>query len=156
MQEALLVPNIRFFFQHKPQSVDFPRRLLTVRDVLADTTGHVPFDLCIGADGSHSFVRRQMMRVTRYLRLALHSAAAFSPTRPLPRMDYQQQYIPHEYMELSIPPAHGEDGKPTFALDPNHLHIWPRHSFMLMALPNQVRPLPAQITLFPSTPARAI
>lgn len=65
VQEALLVPNIRFFFQHKPQSVDFHRNLLTVRDVLADTTTQVPFDLCVGADGSHSFVRRQIMRVTR-------------------------------------------------------------------------------------------
>ena len=53
-----------------------------------------------------------------------------------------------------MPPAHGEDGKPTFALDPNHLHIWPRHSFMLMALPNQVRPLPARSPSFPQ-PRRA-
>jgi len=67
MEEALLVPNIRFFFEHKPQTVDFHRRVLNVRDVLADTTKQVEFDLCVGADGSHSFVRRQMMRVTRYV-----------------------------------------------------------------------------------------
>ena len=54
-------------------------------------------------------------------------------------MDYQQEYIPHEYMELKMPAACDEDGGPTFALDPNHLHIWPRHSFMLMGLPNKVR-----------------
>jgi hypothetical protein len=23
-------------------------------------------------------------------------------------------------------------------MDPNHLHIWPRHSFMLIGLPNRV------------------
>lgn len=56
-------------------------------------------------------------------------------------MDYQQEYIPHEYMELRMPAAHGEDGGEIFALDPNHLHIWPRHSFMLMGLPNKVRRL---------------
>jgi hypothetical protein len=61
--------------------------------------------------------------------------------RLLPRMDYQQEYIPHEYMELRMPATHDEDGDPTFALDPNHLHIWPRHSFMLMGLPNKVRHL---------------
>jgi kynurenine 3-monooxygenase len=56
-------------------------------------------------------------------------------------MDYQQTYIPHEYLELRMPagPANKTDGQPTFLMDPNHLHIWPRHSFMLIALPNQVR-----------------
>lgn len=51
-------------------------------------------------------------------------------------MDYNQEYIDTGYCELSMPPAKGRDGKPTFALDPNHLHIWPRHTFMLIALPN--------------------
>jgi kynurenine 3-monooxygenase len=61
--------------------------------------------------------------------------------RHLLRMDYQQTYIPHEYLELRMPagPANKTDGQPTFLMDPNHLHIWPRHSFMLIALPNQVR-----------------
>lgn len=56
-------------------------------------------------------------------------------------MDYQQTYIPHEYLELKMPagPVSKLDGEPTFLLDPNHLHIWPRHSFMLIALPNKVR-----------------
>ena len=67
MEEALLVPNIRFFFEHKPQMVDFQRRILSVRDELTDTTKQAGFDLCVGADGSHSFVRRQLMRVTRYV-----------------------------------------------------------------------------------------
>jgi hypothetical protein len=55
-------------------------------------------------------------------------------------MDYQQTYISHEYIELRMPcgPSRS-DGKPTFLLDPNHLHIWPRHSFMLIALPNKVQ-----------------
>jgi kynurenine 3-monooxygenase len=54
-------------------------------------------------------------------------------------MDYQQEYIPHEYIELRIPPGIAADGKYYFQLDPNHLHIWPRHSFMLIALPNKAR-----------------
>jgi kynurenine 3-monooxygenase len=67
MEEALVVPNIRFFCEHKTQTVDFHRRTMNVRDVVGDTTKQVEFDLCIGADGSHSFVRRQLMRVTRYV-----------------------------------------------------------------------------------------
>lgn len=54
------------------------------------------------------------------------------------RMDYQQEYITHEYLELKMPAGRGVDGEPVYLLDPNHLHIWPRHSFMLIALPNKV------------------
>jgi kynurenine 3-monooxygenase len=53
-------------------------------------------------------------------------------------MDYHQEYISDEYVELKVPPGRGEDGEPTYQLDPNHLHIWPRSSFMLIALPNKV------------------
>ena len=56
------------------------------------------------------------------------------------RMDYQQEYIKHEYIELKMPAGQDGEGNPTFLLDPRHLHIWPRHSFMLIALPNQVTP----------------
>ena len=56
-------------------------------------------------------------------------------------MDYTQEYIPHEYIELKMPagPPTVPGGDPTFLLDPNHLHIWPRHTFMLIGLPNKVR-----------------
>jgi len=67
MEEALLVPNIRIFSEHKAQTVDFERRIVDVHDVVGDRTNQVEFDLCIGADGSHSLVRRQLMRVTRYV-----------------------------------------------------------------------------------------
>lgn len=53
-------------------------------------------------------------------------------------MDYQQEYIPHDYVELRIPAGVDESGNTYFLLDPHHLHIWPRHSFMLIALPNKV------------------
>ena len=48
------------------------------------------------------------------------------------RMNFSQEYIDHAYIELSMPPnSSGE-----FAMDSNHLHIWPRHTFMMIALPN--------------------
>lgn len=55
-----------------------------------------------------------------------------------PRMDYEQEYISHEYVELKVPVGTDANGSAQFLLDPNHLHIWPRHSFMLIALPNKV------------------
>jgi kynurenine 3-monooxygenase len=45
--------------------------------------------------------------------------------------DYSQDYLEHGYKELTIPARDGE-----FALDPDALHIWPRGSSMMIALPN--------------------
>ena len=53
------------------------------------------------------------------------------------RMNYQQEYITDEYIELKMPAAVDASGELDFQLDQNHLHIWPRHSFMLIALPNK-------------------
>lgn len=36
-----------------------------------------------------------------------------------------------------MPAAMDASGMPTYPIDPNYLHIWPRHSFMLIALPNK-------------------
>jgi len=49
-------------------------------------------------------------------------------------MDYSQFYIPHEYMEFKMLPGCDAGGNPAFKLDPNYLHIWPRKSFMFIAL----------------------
>ncbi|KAI1795758.1 FAD/NAD(P)-binding domain-containing protein [Ganoderma leucocontextum] len=119
LSEAAAIPGIRAFFQHRVSAIDFDRRMMVVRDIERAKDVNAPFDLCVGADGSYSIVRRQLMRVVR--------------------MDFQQEYIPHEYIELKMPAAPPKEtgGDPTFLLDPNHLHIWPRHTFMLIALPNK-------------------
>ncbi|KAF8510316.1 hypothetical protein JB92DRAFT_2940913 [Gautieria morchelliformis] len=57
--------------------------------------------------------------------------------RIMRRMDYQQEYISHEYVELKIPTGTIAKGGAQLLPDPNHLHIWLRHSFMLIALPNK-------------------
>jgi kynurenine 3-monooxygenase len=44
---------------------------------------------------------------------------------------FSQDYLEHGYKELAVPPRSGE-----FALDPDALHIWPRGSSMMIALPN--------------------
>lgn len=48
------------------------------------------------------------------------------------KFDYQQYYIDCGYKEITIPA--GADGQ--FLLEKNALHIWPRKSYMLIALPN--------------------
>jgi kynurenine 3-monooxygenase len=52
--------------------------------------------------------------------------------RQLPRFQYDESYLAHGYKELTIPPA--PDG--SWRMEKNALHIWPRKSFMMIALPN--------------------
>jgi len=81
-------------------------------------------DLVIGCDGAFSAVRKEMMKK--------------------PRFNYSQEYIPHAYMELCMPPVNGD-----FAMPPNYLHIWPRGQFMMIGLPNQDKTF--TVTLFMPT-----
>jgi kynurenine 3-monooxygenase len=48
------------------------------------------------------------------------------------RFNFSQQYLEHGYKELAIPAGpHGE-----YQIEKNALHIWPRKTYMLIALPN--------------------
>jgi kynurenine 3-monooxygenase len=71
-------------------------------------------DVVLGADGAGSAVRGQ-----------LHAAGA---------LDERVDLLDYGYKELHIPAVDGE-----FALDPGALHIWPRGSSMMIALPNPDR-----------------
>ncbi len=48
------------------------------------------------------------------------------------RFNYSQEFLDHGYKELEIPAGRGG----TWQIEKNALHIWPRQSFMLIALPN--------------------
>ena len=65
LNEAFSVDSIRVWFRHKIVSVNFEERVIRVFDVSKGEEIERSFDLCIGADGSHSVVRRQLMRVVR-------------------------------------------------------------------------------------------
>ena len=65
LDEALAVRSIRAFFHHKVVSIDFDARVISVLDASTGEQRKRGFDLCIGADGSYSIVRRQLMRVVR-------------------------------------------------------------------------------------------
>jgi kynurenine 3-monooxygenase len=68
--------------------------------------------ITIGADGAASAIRTEMLK--------------------LPRFNFAQQYLDYGYKELTIPAAPGGIHR----LEAHALHIWPRGSFMLIALPN--------------------
>ena len=50
-------------------------------------------DLIIGCDGAYSQIRQQMMKTTKLL------------------FNYEQEYIPHGYMELNMPPCSEDPSK---------------------------------------------
>lgn len=91
--------------------------------------------LVIGCDGAYSSVRVALNRKIR--------------------MNYSQEYIAHKYCELTIPAIVKEGGETEFAMDPNHLHIWPKLTFMLIALPNQDKTFTCTIFM-PETMFQAI
>lgn len=121
LTEAEKCPNLKLHFNHKVKDCDFDSG--TVTFVKKDGSPvSATADLIIGCDGAFSAVRQQMMKKTLF--------------------DYEQVFIPHGYMELSMPPT--PDDK--FAMEINHLHIWARNEFMMIALPNQDKSF--TVTLF--------
>ena len=105
--------SVEFFFDHRCAGVDLKETTLSV--AFNGSVSHKKFDIIIGADGAFSAVRGAMQITDRY--------------------DYSQDYIDHGYKEFTIPP--GKNGE--FQMEENALHIWPRESFMLIALPNPDR-----------------
>ena len=117
--------NIETFFNHKlVRAVLSPKPKLTfsvTKPMESDKFSNIlevdDVDLLVGADGAHSVVRSQLQKFVR--------------------MDLNQEYIDHAYMELRIGRAHDElNDEKKFKIDEHHLHIWPRGSHMLIALPN--------------------
>jgi len=103
--------GVRFLFEQRIENVNLATTELELGNEGA-ISGRTAFDIIIGADGAFS---------------AMRDAFRISD-----RFDYQQFYIEHGYKELSIPAGAGG----AFQLEKNALHIWPRESFMLIALPN--------------------
>jgi len=102
--------GVEFFFEHRCTAVDLAKTEITFQ--IHAAVVHKTFDIIIGADGAFSAVRGSMMFTDRF--------------------EYSQTYIEHGYKEFRIPP--GDHGQ--FLLEKDALHIWPRESFMLIALPN--------------------
>ncbi|KAF2148757.1 FAD/NAD(P)-binding domain-containing protein [Myriangium duriaei CBS 260.36] len=120
LDELESLPNVKLFFNHKLTGADFKRNQawFEARDPASTSRApeiQVPFDLMLGCDGAHSAVRYHMMKYTR--------------------TDYTQSYIDTLWCEFHMPPTSDN----TFAISPNHLHIWPAHEFMFIAIPSSDR-----------------
>ena len=141
MEEAEALPNVSFVFNADVKSIDYKSKALVYEspesageqeaaDAASAAAGHsaearssgvslgkrtlveTKTDLIVGADGAYSAVRTSLLKSRRF--------------------NYRQFFIDHGYKELNMAPL--ADGE--WALEKNYLHIWPRGSFMLIALPN--------------------
>lgn len=103
--------GVQIHFEQACQAVNLEAAEARFRDS-GGRESKVEADLLFGADGAFSAVRSAMQKTDRF--------------------SYSQQYIEHGYKELTIPA--GPEG--AFQMEKNALHIWPRGSYMLIALPN--------------------
>jgi kynurenine 3-monooxygenase len=111
IEAAQRYPNVRVNFNHRCNDVDLTEAVC----YLETETGQVTAkgDAVVGVDGAFSAVRQSMQK-------------------KMGNFEYDESYLPHGYKELTIPP--GPDG--SWQMEKNALHIWPRKSFMMIALPN--------------------
>jgi kynurenine 3-monooxygenase len=111
IEAAQRYPNVRVHFNHKCTDVDLAEPICQFETEAGKSTARG--DAVIGVDGAFSAVRASMQRKIDNFR-------------------YNESYLAHGYKELTIPPA--ADG--SWRIEKNALHIWPRKSFMMIALPN--------------------
>lgn len=111
IEAAQRYSNVRVHFNHKCTDIDI--ETATAQFETEHGQLNVHGDAVIGVDGAFSAVRGSMQQ-------------------KIGNFQYDESYLAHGYKELTIPPAPGG----SWRMDKNALHIWPRKSFMMIALPN--------------------
>ena len=124
IEAAQRYPSVRVHFNHRCTDVNLDSATATLVPSSVEAavsaanpqqqgTTQAQGDAVIGVDGAFSAVRQSMQK----------KIAGF---------EYDESYLAHGYKELTIPPA--SDG--SWRMEKEALHIWPRKSFMMIALPN--------------------
>ncbi|RKH46547.1 FAD-dependent oxidoreductase [Corallococcus sicarius] len=113
MTQAEETGRVRIRFRQRVTHADTAAGTLTVVDEATGETRQVRDTVVFGTDGSGSAVRQEF--------------------QTHPDFHVTQETLGHGYKELTIPP--GEGGR--FQMEKHALHIWPRGTFMLIALPNE-------------------
>ena len=104
--------NLRINFNMRCTGMDFETGDVKFVNEETHEESVLPSHTVIGTDGSASAIRNDMVE------------KGFG--------QFTQEHLEYGYKELTIPP--GPNGK--HLIERNALHIWPRKTFMLIALPN--------------------
>jgi kynurenine 3-monooxygenase len=113
IEAALRHPSVRVHFNHRCTGVELDSATAQLLNFSTSQPVVASGDAVIGVDGAFSAVRRSMQE-------------------KIDGFQYDESYLPHGYKELTIPPM--PDG--SWRMEKEALHIWPRKSFMMIALPN--------------------
>jgi kynurenine 3-monooxygenase len=101
-------------FNKKCEYVDIENAIAHFKDYKTKEGFSVNATVIFGGDGAGSSLRKSYVSERKFL------------------FSYSQDYLNHGYKELEIP----ADKKGAHQISKEHLHIWPRGDFMLIALPN--------------------
>ncbi len=112
MNEAEKFPGVQFHFDHRCTGMNLETTEAYFVNEKTQEKIQVTGDTVIGTDGSASALRMEFLKTGFF--------------------NFSQTYEDYGYKELNIPMAAG--GK--FRMEKNALHIWPRGSYMMIALPN--------------------
>jgi len=113
MTEAEKTGRVKINFLHRAMGIDLgERQALHLQNERTGEKRTIQSPLVIGTDGSASAIRQELVRKP--------GARTF------------EDYLEYGYKELIIPL--GAQG--SFQMEKGALHIWPRGTFMLIALPN--------------------
>jgi len=104
--------GVSIHFNQRCTGFDLRSGDVHLRDEETGAESMIGADAVIGTDGSASVIRAEMLKLQRF--------------------NFSQQYLDYGYKELTIPAGH--DARQVLEL--HALHIWPRGTFMLIALPN--------------------
>ena len=114
LTEAASHKNVTIYFNTKCLSVDIENTKAHFKSYETDKEFTVEATAIFGADGAGSILRKNYYLDKKFL------------------FSYSQEYLTHGYKELEIP----GDGNGNHQISKDHLHIWPRGEYMLIALPN--------------------
>jgi kynurenine 3-monooxygenase len=110
---AVRQPGVTVHFEHRFEAAEFDEATALIRDLRQDRLLSIPMQPLLATDGAGSWMRRRMS--------SLHL------------IDAHETDLEHGYKELSIP----ANAAGRHRMAPDALHIWPRGSHMLIALPNE-------------------
>lgn len=114
LTEADQFDNLTIHFNKECKGIDLDTNTTTFYDHRNKEDLKVKADVIFGTDGAGSALRKSYYLERKFL------------------FSYSQNFLTHGYKELEIPAS--KDGKHLISKD--HLHIWPRGDFMLIALAN--------------------
>ncbi len=114
LSEAESHQNVKIIFDTKCLEINIKTKIATFESKFSKEQFQVEANVIFGTDGAGSSLRK-------------------SYENQFPEFSVTQNFLTHGYKELEIP----SDINGHHKISKDHLHIWPRGDYMLIALPNR-------------------